>query len=44
MSDRRTRGLRPVRFYFDFVSPYSWLALMHAERLALRHGAAAETS
>ncbi len=28
---------RPVIFYFDFVSPYSWLALMQAEGFAARH-------
>ncbi len=26
-----------VRFYFDFVSPYSWIALMRAGRFAERH-------
>jgi 2-hydroxychromene-2-carboxylate isomerase len=26
-----------VRFYFDFVSPYSWLALMRAEAIAAEH-------
>lgn len=26
-----------VEFYFDFVSPYSWLALMQAERFAREH-------
>ncbi|HXV76506.1 MAG TPA: 2-hydroxychromene-2-carboxylate isomerase [Candidatus Polarisedimenticolaceae bacterium] len=28
---------RRVRFYFDFVSPYSWLALMTATEFAARH-------
>ncbi|HKQ62169.1 MAG TPA: 2-hydroxychromene-2-carboxylate isomerase [Candidatus Polarisedimenticolaceae bacterium] len=27
-----------VPFYFDFISPYSWLALMQAEAFAERHG------
>src|SRR5436309_15055247 len=27
-----------VRFYLDFVSPYSWLALMQAEPFAVEHG------
>jgi 2-hydroxychromene-2-carboxylate isomerase len=27
-----------VRFYFDFISPYSWLALMRAETFAETHG------
>ena len=27
----------PVTFYLDFVSPYSWLALMQAERFAEVH-------
>lgn len=30
-------GLHPVRFYFDFVSPYSWLALTQATRFAGEH-------
>ena len=28
---------QPVRFYFDFISPYSWLALMQAEEFARLH-------
>src|SRR5438093_11733844 len=27
-----------VRFYLDFVSPYTWLALMQAEPFAVEHG------
>ncbi len=27
-----------VQFYLDFVSPYTWLALMQAERFAEEHG------
>jgi len=27
-----------VRFYFDFISPYSWLALMRAEAFAAEYG------
>src|SRR5256885_127511 len=27
-----------VQFYLDFVSPYSWLALMQAEHFAVEHG------
>ena len=30
-------GRRDVRFYFDFVSPYSWIALMGADRFAREH-------
>ncbi len=34
-----TGGEKPsVRFYFDFVSPYSWLALMQAREFAKAHG------
>ena len=29
---------RDVLFHFDLVSPYSWLALMQAERFAATHG------
>lgn len=29
----------PVTFYFDFISPYSWMAVMQAETFARRHGA-----
>ena len=29
---------RTAHFYLDFVSPYSWLALMQAERFAAEHG------
>ena len=28
----------PVTFHLDFVSPYSWLALMQAEEFAARQG------
>lgn len=28
----------PVHFYFDFISPYGWLASMRIEDLAARHG------
>lgn len=28
---------RSVSFYFDFISPYSWLALMRAEAFAAEH-------
>lgn len=31
-------GRQRVRFYFDFVSPYSWIALMQAGRFAERYG------
>lgn len=31
---------RSVRLYFDFVSPYSWLALMRAEEFAAEHDVA----
>jgi len=31
------RAVRSVPFYFDVVSPYSWLALMEAESFAARH-------
>ena len=30
-------GHRVVRFYFDFVSPYSWIALMGAGAFARKH-------
>ena len=30
-------AVHTVRFYFDFISPYSWLALMQAERFAEQH-------
>lgn len=30
--------LRPVEIWFDFVSPYSYLALAQAEQFAARHG------
>ncbi len=30
--------MRTVAFYLDFVSPYTWLALMQAEGFAERHG------
>jgi len=30
--------VRRVVFHFDFVSPYSWLALMQAEAFGRRHG------
>ena len=33
------RPTREVLFHFDVVSPYSWLALMQAERFAETHGA-----
>src|SRR5262249_21884750 len=29
---------RSVSFYLDFISPYTWLALMQAERFAGEHG------
>ena len=29
---------RTAHFYLDFISPYSWLALMQAERFAAEHG------
>ncbi len=29
---------RTVQFYLDFVSPYTWMALMQAERFAADHG------
>jgi len=29
---------RTIAFYFDFISPYAWLALMAAERFAERQG------
>ena len=29
---------RIVKFYLDFISPYTWLALMQAEHFAARHG------
>src|ERR1700687_3332211 len=28
----------PIRFYFDFASPYAWFALDAAEKLAADHG------
>ena len=28
----------PVDFYFDFISPYAWLALERGERFAAEHG------
>ncbi|MBG9387410.1 2-hydroxychromene-2-carboxylate isomerase [Caenimonas aquaedulcis] len=28
----------PVHFYFDFISPYGWLASMRIEEIAARHG------
>lgn len=28
---------RTAHFYLDFISPYSWLALMQAERFATEH-------
>lgn len=31
-------ALKPVVFHLDFVSPYTWLALMQAERFAGEHG------
>lgn len=31
-------GVREIPFYFDFVSPYSWLALKQAPAFARRHG------
>jgi len=31
------RALREVRLHFDVVSPYSWIALMQAERFAAEH-------
>ena len=34
--------MRTVRFYFDFISPYSWLALMEAGPFADKHGIAWE--
>lgn len=33
MAEKRT-----VPFYLDFISPYSWMALMQAERFAAEHG------
>jgi 2-hydroxychromene-2-carboxylate isomerase len=30
--------MKTVRFYFDFISPYSWLALSEADAFADRHG------
>jgi 2-hydroxychromene-2-carboxylate isomerase len=32
-----TRPDRLVKFHLDFVSPYTWLALMQSERFALEH-------
>ncbi len=32
------RAQRDVLFHFDVVSPYSWIALMVAERFAVDHG------
>jgi 2-hydroxychromene-2-carboxylate isomerase len=32
----------PIRFYFDFASPYAYFALPRAERLADQHGRALE--
>ncbi|MDX1388221.1 MAG: 2-hydroxychromene-2-carboxylate isomerase [Acidobacteriota bacterium] len=34
--------MRTVRFYFDFISPYSWLALMEARAFAEAHDVAWE--
>ena len=28
----------PIEFYFDFVSPYAYLAIARAEAVAARHG------
>jgi 2-hydroxychromene-2-carboxylate isomerase len=30
--------MKTVRFYFDFISPYSWLALSEASEFADQHG------
>jgi 2-hydroxychromene-2-carboxylate isomerase len=32
------RRMLPVRFYFDFVSPYAYLAWTQIGALATRHG------
>jgi hypothetical protein len=34
--------MNEVRFYFDFISPYSWLALNEAGAFADKHGVAWE--
>lgn len=33
---------QPIRFYFDFASPYAWFALPHVAKLAAAHGRALE--
>ena len=30
--------MREIPFYFDFISPYSWLALKQASAFAWKHG------
>jgi 2-hydroxychromene-2-carboxylate isomerase len=32
----------PIRFYFDFISPYGYFASRHIDALALRHGRSVE--
>lgn len=39
-SKRYAARMRRVELYFDFISPYSWLAIAHAEEFATRHGIA----
>lgn len=34
--------MTPIRFYFDFASPYAWFALPHVAKLAQQHGRALE--
>jgi len=34
---------RSLPFYLDFISPYTWMALMRAEAFAAEHGLREQT-